>query len=429
MRYLILLFFCALAYINVFAQPVFSVGFSKTVDTLQKNVSEDKNYKFQIKKATIWNQDSIKGYTVHVEVDYTRSSLLVAEYSMDFRPIPLKDLAFSESYSFYVNLIKDSLPNEPKTLYLSLKIRDSSGRVITRGFIQSDSMTMRVTILGVKTDTPLSDYTYLAYIGTNFDLVDGVQATKPFFATNIFVPPSNRCGNSGFYLSLYGNRAFTSTDTSTLTIRNSGSQKLNDSTVAIFREQSKLVRTTISDNLGAFISGAFHLGKCLSDEKNKIQLYYSPSVEFVWRRTQITTTSKDPLPVDTLIQTSSNNYPVIFPNSFVSKANEFNVKYGVLGIFIRHESEKMSVRVQGSIGYSQVFFPSGIAYSSNEPNYKWKGDVFFAGRAWITEAKSGITIQAEIVNYINNPKPLFVVTLSKAIPFSGLAGIFDSLKK
>ena len=108
--------------------------------------------------------------------------------------------------------------------------------------------------------------------------------------------------------------------------------------------------------------------------------------------------------MDTLIQTSSNNYPVIFPNSFVSKANEFNVKYGVLGIFIRHESEKMSVRVQGSIGYSQVFFPSGIAYSSNEPNYKWKGDVFFAGRAWITEAKSGITIQAEIVNYINNPK-------------------------
>lgn len=34
---------------------------------------------------------------------------------------------------------------------------------------------------------------------------------------------------------------------------------------------------------------------------------------------------------------------------------------------------------------------------------------FFAGRAWITEPKTGITLQAEITNTMDNPRPFLVL--------------------
>jgi hypothetical protein len=42
----------------------------------------------------------------------------------------------------------------------------------------------------------------------------------------------------------------------------------------------------------------------------------------------------------------------------------------------------------------------------------------------ITEPKSGLTLQAEIVNTLIYPRPYYVVTLSKALGFQNLGSIF-----
>jgi hypothetical protein len=56
--------------------------------------------------------------------------------------------------------------------------------------------------------------------------------------------------------------------------------------------------------------------------------------------------------------------------------------------------------------------------------FRRQDDIGFTGRAWITEPKSGLTLQAEIVNTLIYPRPYYVVTLSKALGFQNLGSIF-----
>ena len=54
-------------------------------------------------------------------------------------------------------------------------------------------------------------------------------------------------------------------------------------------------------------------------------------------------------------------------------------------------------------------------------------DIYFNGRAWVTEINTGITLQAEINHSLINSNPQIVVTLSKAINFNRIGSIFSPI--
>jgi hypothetical protein len=108
----------------------------------------------------------------------------------------------------------------------------------------------------------------------------------------------------------------------------------------------------------------------------------------------------------------------------VREDNSTNI--GILGLFLTLENADVSVRIQSSVGYSSNFYPRTSSNSSLITTDR-SHDIFFAGRAWITEPRTGLTLQAEITNTGINPRPFFGVTLSKAFNLKELSGIFSPL--
>ena len=104
--------------------------------------------------------------------------------------------------------------------------------------------------------------------------------------------------------------------------------------------------------------------------------------------------------------------------------NEYVFNAGLLGLFLVYETKDFSFRVQASTGYSSYFYPSN---SDGYASVGRRSDVFFLGRAWITEAKTGLTLQTEIMNTALNPRPFFGITLSKAFKLDKLATIFKPI--
>lgn len=272
------------------------------------------------------------------------------------------------------------------------------------------------------------NYSYLGYIGTNFDLVDGAKAKNLFFATNIMVTPKSY-ERIGFYISLYGNRTLSRIDSIPYIIRDS---KVIDSigNQYLIKEKSDVVKKIESDNLGAFCSPLF---RCLKKFwGSSSSLYFAPSLEFIWRRTSVDvqyTDSQDLSPeLQPFLTPSYNN------NLSYRQKNTYNIYdfyIAPIGFWLLHENNIISIRLNMNTGYSSRYAPNNYLNTSSDfdlisysqDTYKNSNDFFYTGKLWITERTSGITIEAEINNTFKHPTPFYGVTLSKAFDLDKL-GIF-----
>ena len=267
----------------------------------------------------------------------------------------------------------------------------------------------------------------MGYIGTNFDLVDGVKAKNLFFATNILVRPIR--DNIGFYISLYGNRTISTIDSIPNVERRFVFDSINNLYSAI--EKSDLLINTQSDNLGAFFSLFL---KKLNLTKNNASnvIYFAPSLEFIWRRTNINMKFLNPR-VSNITELDENE-PTLELNyyqNFSYNTYEFNL--APIGFWLLHENEKVSVRLNMNVGYigrylSNNRYSTFSVSSSNSINsFKTISDVFYTGKLWITESLTGITLQAEINNTLKSKSPFYGVTLSKAFDLEKLGSFFKPI--
>ena len=135
--------------------------------------------------------------------------------------------------------------------------------------------------LAAATDAPLENYRYLGYLGTNFDLVDGIEAKKLYFATNIFIPAQNKLG---VHLGVYGNRTMTKYDTAENVTFISRRSFYKPDSIIVSTDSGRKVRTQISDNIGAFFAPVIPIYK-----EGDLKFYYAPNFEFVWRRNRVET--------------------------------------------------------------------------------------------------------------------------------------------
>jgi len=278
----------------------------------------------------------------------------------------------------------------------------------------------------------INNYNYLGYVGTNFDLVDGVKAQNLFFAVNLFAPPQLKGDGFGFNLTLYGNRSLTATDTSGRVNIPSKVVGLGGDSARYYREEALKTVSRVSDNLGATFSPLIRLGR-MSDHDRKTQVLYAPQLEFIWRRTKVTTKYSDNILIDSgrVIQGRPITGTIILtpPNEIVP-INIYDFYLGALGLVLNHENNFISVRLQGSIGVNYRYASDSKKYNSsnNLPSYTRSVNIQSYVRAWITEPTSGLTFGAEVSNTIgklDNYQPYYNVTLSKAFNLNALGAIFN----
>ncbi len=372
--------------------------------------------------------ESPERYELSIEVDNS-TTLSTTEYDFKYKKIKLSELLKKEK--LFITINKDTLPDRVRKVVLTIKIYKDG--VIANLLNNGKDKTLSVL---VSPSTPdLKGYEYLGYLGTNFDLVEGIQTKDLFFAANILNSPERTIKkNVGFYLSIYGNRAISRSD-STSVIRTSSApiDTISDNVIRVIEQTGRALETQTTDNLGAYISPLFQW-PFKKRENSNTRLYLAPSLEFVYRRTRLTTSPLNISRTDT-ISTSINPNEIEGrerrPRSTFGSSqtiNEYSFNAGI-GLFLAHENERISVRVHGSVGYASNYYGDLIGADRNPLKVTQCNDIFFSGRAWITESVSGVTLQAEVTNSLFQPRPFFVATLSKAFDFKDLGSFFSPITK
>jgi len=420
------------------AQPESRQIKQKTLDTIVKAdvkpsslVRHSKNktpiiLKFEIAKSDLFNVQN----TLSISIDDETSTLSKKEYEITKGITDKKVTDNSGIHELYI-VFAENKENETakKKLVFKASLTVSEKKVYTK----------YLTLTINPENDSIANFRYLAYIGTNFDLVDGIKAKNLFFASNIFVAPSN-AETTGFYFSLYGNRTSTFRD-SINNYRNREFKAIrtdaSDNRYGVY-ETADLKLEGYSDNLGVYIAPLIRLWR----QKENFQLYYSPSTEFVWRRNVQNSTwynireSQPDYEASEISQYQSDiEVPLKYRASVANNVYDWNL--GIIGFFLNHESDRMSIRLNMNTGpswkYSTSITDRGSSMTRGggfvESTYEEDTDLFFSGKLWITERYTGITLEAEVTNYMDHTSPFYGVTLSKAIDFGKLASIFQPISR
>lgn len=384
------------------------------VEIIGKNISKnfiDSKCKFSVET------DSAKTVLPYTKILFNNRKSYEKTFS-EFK----KDKSKIVRETVYISIKPDSVIPEKSNLTLKLIVKDSLDRIIT----DENTAFNKTIVLNLESgsNAPYSKYKNLSYIGTNFDLVEGVKAQNLFFATNVLSHPSKN-SKTGFYLSLYGNRAMSNTENIDENYITTEVIPLDSIQAIRVRKMVSSTRTTTTDNIGAHFSTLHPIFGTLKS-KSEFKTYFTASIEFIWKRTNILTEYGEVKHVDSTLSNSSiRNHLVL--NSLqpsTQSVNEYAFHLGP-GIFLALENDDISIRIHHTIGYASNYFLTPGSINSTEVKVEQKKDIFYTGRAWITEPKTGLTLQAEINNQLENPRPFYVVTLSKAFKLDKLAGFFS----
>lgn len=410
------------------AQQTMRITFDKVKDTISRKET-DIIYPVMIKSkadAVKIATDSLHLYTLTVKSNDEKSTLPKSAYKLAFNSITLDKLP--ADYTFFVTLNKDVDADKDRHLFLKLEVIREGKEVDV-----NVSDTNRVFDLVVEATNSPNKYNYLAYVGTNFDLIDGVQPKNLFFATNLFAPPQRKSKGFGFNITLYGNRTITATDTSGRYNYASKIVAINGDSARTYYENALRTVSRVSDNLGASFSPLIRIGSKMGNVNRATQLYYAPQFEFIWRRTKVTTTYSDNKLVDSTDRPNRTirGTLVLNPSNETIPFNVYDIYLGVIGALLKHENNNISIRVQSSLGlnFSYAAMSSNVKTILNTL-YERKWNIFFYTRAWITEPISGITFGAEVSNNFikkDSYQPYYNVTFSKAINLNVLGAIFQPI--
>ncbi|GAA3620148.1 hypothetical protein [Flavivirga jejuensis] len=381
-------------------------------------------------------KDSLDSYKLDIKVNSQETNIISSGYQLYFEKSKLSSL--ENEKEFFLKIIKDTIPDRQRKLVFEIELSKKDS-ILKK---TNEAKHKKIEIILNSYEETLDGYKYLAYVGTNFDLVEGIRAKDLFFATNVYSQPkAGKNKNVGFYLSIYGNRAFTQTDSAGTVRREIKFESLTDTTSLRTSKTDFYTNKRVTDNIGVYISPLIKLKwfKSNNPERN-INLYYSPSLEFVYRRSTLSfenlnigTTDSLTINrnfqeiVDERLQNGENTNNPVRP-LFTKTFNEYSFNLGIIGVFLSLENEKISVRAHGSIGYASNYnrdIQSGLLSST----IRQQSDIFFSGRAWVTDSKTGITLQAEVTNTAFNHRPFFVATLSKAFNFKKIGDFFQPIVK
>lgn len=409
--------FLIYVFVSVFTFQCYSQEFKMTRDTLI--CSNDGLLSFEVNVDSIYTTEKTK---INAEIDFAKSTLYTGSATLHYDKADL--IKTKGKQKFVIEMTNEEYRNKISRLVIMMNLTKADG---------TEPSDKKELVILIK-HSQVQQYKYLAYIGTNFDLVDGIKAKNLFFAANVYLAPSENW-DLGIYTSIYGNRTMTFRD-SVEDHRRIYQIGIDDVTNLPYKieQSSNRASLAISDNIGAYFSPLLSLGIPRFFDK-QLRVFFSPSLEFLWRRTSINTSYTDGQLLDP-VQISATEYngniTYSLSESQVLTSNVYDFNIGYFGLFFAHENESISIRLHFSMGHVRRYLSNSttITRSGEEWGYfNTDHDDFLSGKLWITERNSGVTLQAEIINYNNKPNPFFGVTLSKAIDFGKIGTIFSPLSR
>ena len=412
----------------------YSISFKKDKDTLQRSPGTVSNFTIEL----LASDTKLDNYKLSADIDADKSTLPRKDYEVisGISKVDFKDIKPEKNYLVIQIKSDDPKDKQLKDLKLVLKLsvqkkqnekEEEDEAANNDGKIKEIELTIRPA------DAPLENYRYLGYLGTNFDLVDGVQANRLYFVVNVLLPQQKKYGIN---LGIYGNRTMTRTDTSANTSFTSRIDAYGPDSIIYSRDTAMKVRTQLSDNIGAYFNPLIPL-KFLSE--GNLQVYYAPNFEFIWRRSKFETNF---LNNKTIAKDTAENrypattaFPLVTPLSIKATQNIYDVYLGLAGLMLRYENEDISIRLQAAVGFNFNYVPVG-ALSGDNIFYHKNDRIYFQARLMITEPTTGFSLGAEISNffgsyknppYYSKAQPYYNVTLSKAFNLKNLAAIVKPL--
>lgn len=356
----------------------YSIAFKKDSDTVNRSGAKKELVEVELLASDV-KADPVKDYKLYVSVDENKSTLPKGDYEIltAIDGTTLNNLKTDKNFVRF--FIKPDNAKDKQVKDLKLVLNFSVKKTVNNKEEDDDTENntgkpLEITIVIKPAEQPLDNYRYLGYLGTNFDMVDGVQANKLYFALNILIPETKKYGIS---VGVYGNRTMTQTDTSTNTTFTSRIEAYGRDSVIYFRDTAIKMTSRISDNIGAFFSPLIPI-PFLTDDKLKV--YYAPNFEFIWRRSKIESkfTNNNTYKKDT----ASNRYPagvalpLVTPLSTKVNQNIYDAYLGLLGVLFRFETDDISIRLSGAVGINLNYMPIG-GLSSTSIVYKRNTNAYF----------------------------------------------------
>ncbi|MBX2950853.1 MAG: hypothetical protein KF870_00005, partial [Leadbetterella sp.] len=422
--------------IPLFAKSQVKVESQILIDTtiLQRDKVKKSIYSYTLKtKLNNKNLVFLKNYVVTVVPDLKKCSLPFSEFEVDFKPTRLSEI--DEETRFFIILYPNNKLDAPREINLVVKFESELDPDLEK-IKNTSSISEFIIRIGINQQDNLKQYNYLAYVGTNFDLVDGIRANNLFFATNFYQIPKKKNNENknygfGFNSTIYGNRAITMTEEFGRKPYTKGFVIVpGKDSVTKIEEEGLLVESKVVDNLGASLSpliDLFNLGK----DNRIIKIFWSPQIEFIRKRYTTTREYKDIKEIGRTKEYSSAPYTIeLTPPIKKDSYDKYDWNISPLSAFLIHENENISIRFQCMVGLrmryssSRLISPRGSIDRGFDSQYRF----IASAKAWITEPKSGITLQAEFSNIMfKDREPFFNITLSKAISFENLGSIFSPI--
>jgi hypothetical protein len=354
-----------------------------------------------------------------IKLDSGKTNINYGAFSIDFAS--LSNFSLTKYQTAYLIVKQDSLNDRKRTITFELEIfKINTDSIVKNTSCQKSILTVN---LREEKNIHLDQYEALTYLGSNFDLASSKVFQDLFFALNVLKTPKQNDSRSGMLFSIYGNTTMAEIDSNSSITHSTKQLKLSDSSYRLYSAQSDILAKTQAQNVGTQVIYLFRTGK---KHTRDLQLLLSWSNEFIWRRNTSTSEYRNSRNYDSTNKTGFVEGSFDYISNNTTKYNEFYWNTGP-GLFVVYENNKISMRIWANVGWQGIYLPESARKFMKQGvnNSNW----FFSGKAYVTEPKTGVTLQVDVQNTLGGNNPYFGATLSKAFDLGKLAGFLGPLNQ
>jgi hypothetical protein len=415
------------------------VQFSAKTDTIKSGQSGNKKEYTINETVIVPKQKKDQKYYIIIKPDYEKSSIadsnvLIAKDEF----VISQDSSKVDSFKTNILIRRDSL--HERSLYLKLIVYDSLGNKTALCDACSEKLIYVETYKGY--DSTDINHEFWLFIGTNLDLVDGVQVQDLYFRADYFTRIKK---NQWFFISLGKNRYFDYTDSVYgVTYGNPTYPAVNDS-IKYTTGRFNALYVSKTENLFFDLKYLFQF---THNNKNS-NLFFEPGIDLqyltvtrYWRGITVTDSSFIKVPAPPPNMPNFFPYPVTNFNSTVQKSWNYNFSAGLMHIF---NQDDLNIKTQLIFGLDYTQYPKTPAFnSSNQEIDQYSHNMAFFTRFRIdaTVLNPGVSLGFEVytaiqkstdlsVIYLNGDKkiarPLFNISLTKVLDIKHIKSLLGGV--
>ena len=408
--------FLLLFFIGLFNPVVhFAQGFTLSKDTVDSDVDKGSyTAKVNIPKGSL-KAKSIITFAIN------KSKTDVTELNVPFESTyTIKDATKDEEASYKVAFNRDN--NNDRKLSFEITVKDPEGNVFK--LPEKVNSTLDVQIRSHR-DFEKTDNEYWVFVGTNFDLLDGVKARDLYFRGSFLVPLNNsNPKKSQFYITFEKNRFFSERDSlSRIRLTDVLPMMNKPDSMRLVQGYYNTFRETVTENIGFSLS---HIANFKAKPEGQYNFYFMSGI-YIDYQTRTSKYTNHSIQADTTTIRKDTGYHFT-PLASQSKSQSWNTNFYVGAMYI-HSGTSVNLKTFLQVGVNFNNFPSFSRISGLNQSTEYTQNKAFYTRfhldATLLESP-GLSFGAEV--YLRKGlMPLFNFTAAKVFDLRQLKTLFSKL--